>query len=193
MKIIETLEGLIEKYTESYNIAEVQLMNGYSKGWARSLKEAKYKMMFFQALLKIAKEDIDCLLDKSVHIATKSFESGKKSLCWSNYRVVLLYNKKTGYIDPFFWTPDLGVDNSHRALMDVARREEGDACYYDYHHRWAGFYMLGYGNLNQEALTLYGESSDYPHNWHSEKVKECFLKGIKYIPEEDNEDEDLPF
>lgn len=194
MKIIEKLEALVERYTEDYDIAEVQLMNGYSKGWMRSLKEAKNKMAFFSALLKMAKEDIDHLLDKSVHITTKSFEDSSKSLCWSNYRIVLLFNKKTGYIDPFFWTPDLGVDNSHRALMDVARREEGDACYYDYHHRWAGFYLFGYGNGKQEALTLYGESSDYRHNEHSEKVKECFLKGIKYNPEEEeDEDEQLPF
>ena len=193
MKIIEKLEALVERYTEDYDIAEVQLMNGYSKGWMRSLKEAKNKVTFFSALLKMAKEDMDCLLSKSVHTTSKTFESGKKPICWSNYRVVLLYNKKTGYIDPFFWTPGLGVDNSHRALMDAARKEEGDACYYDYHHRWAGFYLFGYGNGYQEALTLYGESSDYPHNWHSEKVKECFLKGIKYTPEEEDEDEQLPF
>jgi len=197
MKIIEVLNKMISQYEERLECAEVQLMNGYTKAWYKEKKVSEKSIAFFKKLIKVAEED------KSAGIKVKylypphrpGFEAPK--LCWSNYRVMLFPDNRTGFIQPFFWTPELGIDNSHYSLWRYAMsfRDSDGAPIYDPDYRWGGFYTYGLGNGDQKQLTLYGESSDYPHDKWSEKVKECFLTGRQFLPEiiESEIKEELPF
>lgn len=197
MKIIEVLDVLISQYEERLELAEVQLMNEYSKGWYKEKKKAEKGINFFKKLVKVAEQD------KTAGIKTKDFSEyihpcfKIPKLCWSNYRVMLFPDNSTGFITPFFWTPELGIDNSHYALWKYAmsfRDEEGKPMF-DPDYRWGGFYTYGLGNGDQKQLTLYGESSDYPHDKWAEKVKECFLANRQFLPEiiESEIKEELPF
>jgi hypothetical protein len=98
----------------------------------------------------------------------------------------MVVDEYTHKVQALFWTPQLeeqyGVQNSHHDLMmhlekisDSANLHRGDTLALQLH--WCGFYTFGYGNNGQKQLTLYGESSDYPHTGNSEKVKEAFLAG----------------
>lgn len=181
MEIIKELNRLISKQQELLEIAEVQLINGYSKGWYKEKKTCEGKIKFFKKLLYLAKIDEDPNKTAGVKVTRLNFKNeNSPKLCYTNYRVMLLLNKKTDRIDAFFWTPELCKDNSHRALWNYAMWEYLDTNVYDPDYRWGGFYTYGLGNGNQKQLTLYGESSDYRHNEHSEDIKECYLKGMRF-------------
>ena len=108
---------------------------------------------------------------------------------------MLLLNTDTHLIDPFFWTPELGIANSHHSLVRYAEnnyRDDKGGPIHDISYMWGGFYTYGLGNGDQKQLTLYGESSDYRHNEYSEEVKNCFLNGEQYFPSI-NHNEDFPF
>lgn len=185
MEIIDELKRLISKQQELLEIAEVQLLHGYSKGWYKEKKTCEGKIKFFKRLLVMAQVDEETARKVPNAKITKldfNVPDSPRLFC-SNYRVMLLLNKKTDYIDGFFWTPELTLDNSHRALWNIALWKELDSeghPGYDIFHRWAGFYMYGLGNIDQKQLVLYGESCDYPHTEVSNDVKECFLKGMKF-------------
>lgn len=197
MKIIEALEQIISQYEDRLEFANVQLMNGYTKAWYREKKVSEKSIAFFKKLIKVAEED------KSAGIKTKQLSEYTHpcyvtpKLCWSNYRVMLFPDNVTGFVYPFFWTPELGIDNSHHALWKYAMsfRDEDGKPMFDPDYRWGGFYTYGLGNGDQKQLTLYGESSDYPHDKWSEKVKECFLANRQFLPEiiESEIKEELPF
>lgn len=197
MKIIETLNQIISHYEEMLEVADVQLMNGYTKAWYRQKKSDERNVNFFKKLVKIAEED------KFAGIKTRQLSEYthpcyvNPELCWSNYRVMLFPDNVTGFVYPFFWTPALGIDNSHYALWKYAMsfRDNDGKPVFDSDYRWGGFYTYGLGNGNQKQLTLYGESSDYPHDKWAEKVKECFLAGKQFLPEiiESEIKEELPF
>lgn len=187
-KIIEALERLVDESGIIVEVTERELeeyASGTRMWWKvkNSLKEAKSDLRRFESLLELAKEDEK--ENKTAGIKTTKLDfkvEDSPKLCYSNYRVMLILNKKTDYIVPFFWTPELGVDNSHRALWNYAMWSETDdgQPIYNISHRWGGFYTYGLGNGGQKQLTLYGESSDYPHNLDAKAVKECFLKGMKF-------------
>lgn len=197
MKIIKALNQIISHHEEMLEIADVQLMNGYTKAWYKQKKDEEQTINFFKKLVKIAEED------KFAGIKTRQSSEDihpyyvAPKLCWSNYRVMLFPDNVTGFVYPFFWTPELGIDNSHHALWQYAMsfRDEDGQPLFDSNYRWGGFYTYGLGNGDQKQLTLYGESSDYPHDKWAEKVKECFLAGMEFSPEiaESEIEEELPF
>lgn len=198
MKIIETLNQIISHHEEMLEIADVQLMNGYTKAWYKQKKDEEQTINFFKKLVKIAEEDKSAGVKvTNFHLLLQRPDFEIPRLCWSNYRVMLFPDNRAGFIHPFFWTPELGIDNSHHALWKYAMSfRDGDGQpMFDSNYRWGGFYTYGLGNGDQKQLTLYGESSDYPHDKWSEKVKECFLSGMEFSPEmtESEIEEELPF
>ena len=193
MKGLKLLEAIIEKHEELLEIAELQIMqnihntgsagNPY-KGWPREKARSEKILKVLKSIKEGFDEDLKKAKADSIKVANlyephRSWFSVPR-LCWSNYRVILLLNTQTLMIDPFFWTPELGIDNSHHALMVYAQRNyrsDNGAPIHDISYCWGGFYTYGLGNCEQKQLTLYGESSDYPHDRYSEKVKEHFLSG----------------
>lgn len=182
MEGLELLDAIIQKHEEIVEIAEVQMINdGYTKGWARDKAQSEKTLKVLKAIRKgFEKESVKVTNFCKPHRPGFSVPR----ICWTNYRVMLFLNNKTGFITPFFWTPELGIDNSHHALWKYAMgfRESNGAPIYDPDYRWGGFYTYGLGNGDQKQLTLYGESSDYPHDKWSEKVKECFLAEKLFLP-----------
>lgn len=193
MTIIELLDHFIDKYEDLEQIAEVQYHhNGHHPSWYKDMMEYRSKV----AVLKEVKEEVTKLLERAKARRKKDNWRIKTvdvpdlgpnvSVCWSNYRVVMVVDQFTHKVQALFWTPQLeekyGVQNSHHDLMmhlekisDSANLHRGDTLALQLH--WCGFYTFGYGNGGQKQLTLYGESSDYPHTENSEKVKEAFLAG----------------
>lgn len=193
MGLIKFLDSFIDKYEDLYQIAEVQYHHaGHHPSWYRDMKEYRSKI----EVLKEVEEELTKLLEKAKARRKKDNWRIKTvdvpdlgpnvSVCWSNYRVVMVVDQFTHKVQALFWTPQLeeqyGVQNSHHDLMihlekisDAANLHRGDTLVLPLH--WCGFYTFGYGNGGQKQLTLYGESSDYPHTENSEKVKEAFLAG----------------
>lgn len=193
MTIIELLDHFIDKYEDLEQIAEVQYHHaGHNPSWYKDMKEYHSKV----DALKEVKEVLVKALEKAkakrkkdnwkVNVTHSSDFGPDGSICWSNYRVVMVVDEYTHKVQALFWTPQLeeqyGVQNSHHDLMmhlekisDSANLHRGDTLVLQLH--WCGFYTFGYGNNGQKQLTLYGESSDYPHTENSEKVKEAFLAG----------------
>ena len=195
MEGLELLDALIQKNEELVEIAEVQMINdGYTKGWARDKAKSEKTLKVLKAIRKGFEKERAKVMD-----FYKPHRPGFSvpRLCWSNYRVMLFPDNRTGFIEPFFWTPELNIDNSHHALWQYAMsfRDSDGAPIYDSDYRWGGFYTYGLGNGDQKQLTLYGESSDYPHDKWAEKVKECFLTGRQFLPEiiESEIEDELPF
>ena len=194
MEGLELLDALIQKYEELIEIAEVQMINdGYTKGWARDKVKSEKSLKVLKAIRKGFEKERAKVTD-----FYKPHRPGFNvpRICWTNYRVMLFLDSRTGFIRPFFWTPELGIDNSHYALWNYAMSfRDGGAPIYDPDYRWGGFYTYGLGNGGQKQLTLYGESSDYPHDKWSEKVKECFLAEKQFLPEviESENKEEIPF
>ena len=196
MTLIELLDHFIDKYEDLEQIAEVQYHHaGHHSSWYKDMMEYRSKV----AVLKEVKEEVTKLLEKAkarrkknnwkINV-THSTDFGPDGfICWSNYRVVMVVDQFTHKVQALFWTPQLeeqyGVQNSHHDLMmhlekisDSANQHRGDTLVLQL--RWCGFYTLGYGNGGQKQLTLYGESSDYPHTENSEKVKEAYLAGKRF-------------
>lgn len=186
MKLIEFLDHFIDKYEDQVNIAETQYyLNGHQSAWYKDMKTAKSKV----AVLNEVKGKLIELLEKTKdnHKADiwRVWTSDRPQIgrvCCSNYRVMLVVDTKDHMVKGAFWTPELekehGVQNSHRALMDYLienHRDENGICTLALGLRWGGFYTCGLGNGQQEQLTLYGESSDYPHRKKSDCVKNSFL------------------
>lgn len=191
MELIKFLDYFIDKYEEMVNIAETEYYhNGHHPSWYRDLKTYQAKV----DVLKEVKEELTKLLEKAkakrkkdswkVNVTYSTDFGPDGFICWSNYRVVMVVDEVTHRVQALFWTPQLeeqyGVQNSHRDLMmhlkkisDAGNQYRGDTLALQLH--WCGFYTLGYGNGGQKQLTLYGESSDYPHTENSEKVKEAYL------------------
>lgn len=67
------------------------------------------------------------------------------------------------------------VKNSHSSLCLLLASVLGYKL--EYEKRWCGFYTRLFGN-GQDSLVLYGMSSDYPHNEHSEYVLGRFAEKI---------------
>lgn len=201
MKGLDLLDALIEHYEQNLEIAQNEIQNNINwtgsagKGWLKDKAVAEKNLKFLRAIKDGIMEDKQRLAVTGIYKMPETYKDPHPiELCCSRYRCMLFWDKETHQIDPIFWTPELGIDNSHRALVDYAIRNYRSIkgyCYLSFKYRWGGFYMYGRGNGDQEQLTLYGESSDYPHNDYSEKIKECFLKGIEFNP--DNLEDDLPF
>lgn len=196
MGLIKFLDRFIDKYEDLYQIAEVQYHhNGHHPSWYKDMMEYRSKV----AVLKEVEEEVTRLLERNKARTKKDNWKIKTvdvpdlgpnvSVCWSNYRVVMVVDEFTHKVQALFWTPQLeeqyGVQNSHHDLMmhlekisDSANLHRGDTLALQLH--WCGFYTFGYGNGGQKQLTLYGESSDYPHTENSEKVKEAYLAGKRF-------------
>ena len=195
MEGLELLDALIQKNEELVEIAEVQMINdGYTKGWAKDKAKSEKTLKVLKAIRKGFEKE-----RAKVRDFYKPHRPGFSvpRLCWSNYRVMLFPDNRTGFVVPFFWTPELNIDNSHHALWQYAMsfRDSDGAPIYDSDYCWGGFYTYGLGNGDQKQLTLYGESTDYPHDKWAEKVKECFLTGRQFLPEiiESEIEDELPF
>ena len=146
---INNLKKKLEHYEKQLETARVQLKNhGYSEKWICAGFEAQYKAELLQELLKDFKQDDE-----------NKIKVYKDKFCVSNYRIVSCVDN--GELYWLAWTPDLGIDNSHRALFEFLEAKEGKYLHKD--QRWCGFYTFGYGNGDQKHVDLYGESSDYPH------------------------------
>ena len=196
MGLIKFLDRFIDKYEDLVNIAETEYYhNGHYPSWYKDMMEYRSKV----DVLKEVKEEVIKLLERAkakqkkdswkVNVTYSTDFGPDGFICWSNYRVVMVVDEFTHKVQALFWTPQLeeeyGVQNSHHDLMiylekisDSANQHRGDTLALQL--RWCGFYTLGYGNGGQKQLTLYGESSDYPHTENSEKVKEAYLAGKRF-------------
>ena len=203
MKGLDLLDALIEHYEQSLEIAQNEIQNNTNwtgnagKGWLKDKSVAEKNLKYLKAIKEGIAED--CIKRTDYKIPNYYPNTGDVStkVCWSNYRCMLVLDTLTHMIKPVFWTPDLGVANSHRSLLEYAKRnfiDENGYTTVDPYYRWGGFYTYGLGNYDvktssfQSQLTLYGESSDYPHNKYSEEVKKCFLTGKQFFI-----DDELPF
>lgn len=196
MGLVKFLDHFIDKYEDLEQIAEVQYHHaGHHPSWYKDMMDYRSKV----AVLKEVKEEVTKLLERAktrrkknnwkVNVTYSTDFGPYGFICWSNYRVVMVVDQFTHKVQALFWTPQLeeqyGVQNSHHDLMihlekisDSANLHRGDTLTLQL--RWCGFYTFGYGNGGQKQLTLYGESSDYPHTGNSEKVKEAFLAGKRF-------------
>lgn len=191
MTLIELLDHFINKYEDMANIAEVQYHHvGHHPSWYKDMKAAQNKIDVLNEVKQVVIKALEKAKVKSkknnwkINIVDVPELGPNVSVCWSNYRVVMVVDEYTHRVQALFWTPQLeeqyGVQNSHHNLMihlekisDAANLHRGDTLALQLH--WCGFYTYGYGNGGQKQLTLYGESSDYPHTKNSDKVKEAFL------------------
>ena len=184
------MDHFINKYEEMVNIAEVQYHHdGHNPSWYKDLKEYQAKV----SVLKEVKETVLKAMEKAkpesnpwkVNVA--DIKSVGERLCWSNYRVVMAVDMNSHMVKALFWTPDLKdrdgipVQNSHHDLaMCLSRMCDDDndskGSGLEWRLHWCGFYTFGYGNGEQEQLTLYGESSDYRHTKNSNLVKNAWLE-----------------
>ena len=164
----DIIKNKIESLEELHDIAEVELMNGYSKGWYRTYWETENQIKVLKETLKELQEE-----EKEQNNLIKVAHFPKFSLCWSNYRAVILEDPEDGLLYYKFWSPELNVPNTHKDLMGLLLREHCDI-EFDLERRWAGFYTYGIGNGDRRCLTLYGMSSDYPHTCYSQDICALF-------------------
>ena len=85
----------------------------------------------------------------------------------SNEVVYAAYSQEAAASNP-------SIKNSHSSLCDLLSVLGYKL---EYKKRWCGFYTRLFGN-GQNMLVLYGMSSDYPHNEHSNYVLGMFAEKI---------------
>ena len=185
MTILDLIDKHIALHEYNVEVAEVQLMNGYSNSWYKDKCVSQNKADALKELRTAVVEALEKAKAKRKTDVWKVWLSDRPQIgrvCCSNYRAMLVVDREDHMVKAAFWTPELekehGVQNSHRALMDYLiekHRDENGICTLVLGLRWGGFYTCGLGNGQQEQLTLYGESSDYRHRKNSDCVKNSFL------------------
>lgn len=165
-KLIDAYLKVINDNDETVNIADVQLEQGYSKGWYIDKCNSEYLLKEMSPITDAICKLRTALLEYDDH--KHKVDEAHKNYCepksCTNNRFCLVQTGEDGFY-PFYWTKQrkdiMGISNSHSDIMHFLDRSIPNDSHYI--GRWCGFYSYICGN-NTQILTFYDESFDYRHN-----------------------------